>query len=191
MGMFKYFRDVISGGIGYWNETNNTVVSELWNKLEDLDSPNDTIFKHFMVSAGIVIEDLMGMRKNENTIIKIDCKKVDTEKFRLLYTVILSYFSFLFNVTNRALKEDVKKALVEVTNRPEVVQRIFQQLSKCYSKSTGEINMTSLGGKIWDEIVEMTGFGEKMDPRQPIYFIMFSGEAYKEAVKDIKAEFNF
>ena len=190
MGMFKYFRDVLSGRIVHWNETNNTVVNELWNKLGDLDSPNDTIFKHFMISAGIVIEDLMGMRKNEQTIIKIDCKKVDTEKFRQLYTIILSCFSFLFNVTNRALKEDVKKALVEVTNRPEVVQRIFQQLSKCYSKSTGEINMGLIGGKIWDEIVEMTGFGDRMDPGQLVYFTMISGEAYKEAVKDIKAEFN-
>ena len=139
---------------------------------------------------GIVIEDLMNMTKKEQTIIKIDCKKVDTEKFRQVYTVMLSYFSFLFNVTNRMLKGDVKKALVKVTNRPEVVQRIFLQLSKCYSKNTGEINMVSLGGKIWDEIVKMTAFGEKMDPGQLAYFIMFSGEAYKEAVKDIKAEFN-
>jgi len=143
-----------------------------------------------MISSGIVIDNLMNMTKNKQTIIKIDCKKVDTEKFRQLYTVMLSYFLFFFNVTNRALKEDVKKALIEVTNRPEVVQRIFQQLSKCYSKSTGEINRASLGGKIWDEIVEITGFGEKTDPGRLAYFIMFSGKAYKEAVKDIKAEFN-
>jgi len=39
MSMFKYFRDVILGRIGHWNETNNTVVRELWNKLGDLDSP--------------------------------------------------------------------------------------------------------------------------------------------------------
>ena len=32
MGMFKYFRDVISGRIEHWIETNNTVISELWNK---------------------------------------------------------------------------------------------------------------------------------------------------------------
>lgn len=185
MSMFKYFRDVISGRIGHWNRTNNPVGNELWNKIGDLDSPNDTIFKNFMVSAGIVIENLMGMSKNEQTIIKIDCKKVDKEKFLQLYTVILSYFSFLFKVTNRSPKKDIKKALVKVTNRPEVVQRIFQQLGKCYSKNTGETNMGLIGEKIWDDIVEITGFGKKMDPGQVVYFTMFSGKAYKEAVKDI------
>jgi len=38
--------------------------------------------------------------------------------------------------------------------------------------------------------VEITGFSEKMDSGQLVHFIMFSGKAYKEAVKDIKAEFN-
>ena len=101
----------------------------------NLDTPNDSIFKHFMISTGIVIDDLMNMTKNKQTIIKIDCKKVDTEKFRQLYTVILSYFSFLFNVTNRALKEDVKKALIEVTNRPKMVQRIFKNLVNVIQKA--------------------------------------------------------
>jgi hypothetical protein len=185
MGMFKYFRDVISGKIGYYNRIKIPLDNELWKKIGDLDSPNDMIFKNFIVSAGIIIDDLMGMSKNEQTIIKIDCKKVDKEKFLQLYTVILSYFSFLFKVTNRSPKKDIKKALVKVTNRPEVVQRVFHQLNKCYSKSIGELNMGSLGGKIWDDIVEITGFGKKMDPGQVVYFIMFSGEAYKEAVKDI------
>ena len=190
MGMFKYCRDVISGKIGYYNRIKIPLDNELWKKIGDLYNPNDMIFKNFIVSAGIVIDDLMGMSKNEQKIIKIDCKKIDKEKFLQLYTIILSYFVFLFKITNKSPKKDIKEALIEVTNRPEVVQRIFQQLSKCYSKSTGELNMASLGGKIWDEIVEMTGFGEKMDPGQLVYFIMISGEAYKEAAKDIKAEIN-
>lgn len=192
MSALKYLRDVISGRIKHWTRTNNVIVNELWNKLKDLKNSNDTIFKHFMISAAIVIENLMGMVQNKQTIIRIDCKKLNTEKFRQLYTIMLSYFSFLFNITTRSLKEkeDIKKVLVEVTNKPEIVQRIFQQLDKCYSESTGEINMGALGGKIWDEIVEIIGFGEKMDPGKLVYFTMISGEAYKEAVKNIKAELN-
>jgi len=38
--------------------------------------------------------------------------------------------------------------------------------------------------------VEIIGFGEKMDSGQFVHLIMFLGKAYKEAVKDIKAEFN-
>lgn len=188
MSVLKHLTDAISGRTKYWSKTHNAVVSELWDRLKNLKTPNDTIFRHFIVWAVVVIEDLMGMGEKRHTVINIDCKKIDREKFRLLYTVILSYFSFLSNVTNKSLKDDLKKALAEVTNRPELAQRIFQQLGKHYSKSTAEINMGSLGGKIWDEIVEITGFGEKMDPAQLTFFVMISGEAYNEALKDIKEE---
>jgi hypothetical protein len=189
-GFFKYLMYVISPRKRHWGQTHDSVVGNLWNKLEGLEGPNNTIFRNFIVAAVVVIEDLMGMGEEGNTPIKIDCKKINKEKFCQLYTIILSYFSFLFSITNKWSKEDAKKALVEVTDRPELVHRILQLLRAHYSRSTGEINMGLLGGKIWDEIVEITEFDKKMDIEQFTYFVTLSGESYTRAIKKIKAELN-
>jgi len=74
--VFKRFADVISGRRSYWRKTNDVVVEEIWNRIKDLEIPNDTIFKHLVVAAITVVEELMNMGRTTQTIIKIDCKKV-------------------------------------------------------------------------------------------------------------------
>ncbi len=97
MNGFKYLRDIISGRVKHWNETNNAVVSDLWNKLENLDSPNALILKHFLVAANLVVESLMGFHKTKiREIIDVDPKKINIQQFRQLYCILLSYFAFLF-----------------------------------------------------------------------------------------------
>jgi len=44
MKLFRYLRNVVSGRIKYLNETNNPVVNELWNRLENLENPNALIY---------------------------------------------------------------------------------------------------------------------------------------------------
>jgi len=42
------------------------------------------------------------------------------------------------------------------------------------------MNISLLGGKIWNEIVELIGFDKEIGPDQRLYFIMILGDAYKE-----------
>ncbi len=187
MSLLRHLRNAVSGRARYWDRTDNSVVSKLWNKLEDLENPNKTIFQHFIVSAGIVIKELIGMGKMKQTIINVDCRKIDIERLCQLYVIMLCYFSFLFNTVNKSLKESVEKELVKLTDSPELVQRIFRELGKHYSKSMAELNIGSLGGRIWDEIVRITK-SDATNPKQFIYFITISSELYKEAMQSIKME---
>ncbi len=158
--------------------------------MEGLDGAQRIIFKHFIVSAGFIIEDIMGMGQKKQSIIRIDCKTINSEGFYQLYSVLISYFSFVFGVINRDLREAVKNTAAEVTDRPQTIQEISKKLTKHYSKSTGEIKLNVLGGQVWDEIAEITKYGDRNNPGKLIYFIQVSGEALKEALKRINADLN-
>jgi hypothetical protein len=151
MGIFKYQCDIISGRLKYWKEIKFSVVGDLWNRLENLESPNDVIFKHFIVAAVSFIEDVVGMGKKRNPFFKVDCKKINPQKFCQLFTVVLCYFSFLFSDTNKWLKVDIKQALIEITKNPETVQRIVREFEKYHTKRDG-LNLVRISGKTEDEI---------------------------------------
>lgn len=186
MKVFKYLRDVVSGRIKHWNETNNVVVSELWNKLENLESPNSLILKHFLVAAKLVVESLMGLQQLKiKEIIDIDPKKVNIQQFRQLYCILLSYFTFLFYTSNPYLKEQQKEALLQVVEKIELAKKLLESLHKI-----GKIDMFAIGNKVWNEVVEIIGFGDKENFFQISFFIKISANRYGTAVDNIKLEVN-
>lgn len=186
MKVFKYLRDAVSGRIKHCNETNNLVVSELWNKLENLESPNSVIIKHFLVTANLVVESLMGFQQSKiKEIIDIDPKKVNIQQFRQLYCILLGYFTFLFYTTNPYSKQQQQEALFQVIDQPELTKKLLQSLDKI-----GKIDMFAIGNKVWSEVVEIIGFGDKENFFQIDYFIRISVKLYETAVDNIKLEIN-
>lgn len=186
MNAFKYLRDVVSGRIKHCNETNNAVVGELWNKLENLESPNSLIIKHFLVAANLVVESLMGFQQSKiKEIIDIDPKKVNIQQFRQLYYILLGYFTFLFYTTNPYSKEEQQEALFQVIDQPELAKKLLQSLHKI-----GEVDMFAMGNKVWNEVVEIIGFGDKENFFQISLFIQISANRYGTAVDNIKLGIN-
>lgn len=187
MKVFKYLRDVISGTIKHWNETNDVVVSELWNRLENLESPNSLILKHFLVAAKLVVESVMGFQQvKTKEIIDVDPKKVNIQQFRQLYCILLSYFTFLFYSSNRYLKEEQKEVLFQVIEEVELAKELLQSLDKI-----GKTDMFAIGKEVWDRVVDVIGFGDKENFVQIYFLIKISAKPYETAVDNIKLEVNF
>jgi len=186
MGTFKYLSDVISGRIKHLNETKNVVISDLWSKLEKIRAPNDFILKRFLVAVGWTADSLMGMHTAKvKRIVDIDPKEIDIEQFRQLYAVLLSYFVFLLYFTHPFLKDELKKSLLELTDRPEVARRILQSLDKI-----GKMDLLTIGTEVWRRIVGILDCGEEMDIVQISVFTELSFSAYKRAGDDIKSFFD-
>lgn len=186
--MFKYLKDVISGRIKHWNETNNVVVTELWNRLEAMRNPSTMTLKHFLVAAGIVVDRLMGFERQMKVkaVIDIPCRKVSIEQFRQLYCILLSYFTFLFCTSNPHLKEEKKEALYELIDQPELAKKLLSSLDKI-----GKADMSNTAFEVWNNVVETIGFGQKDDFLQALYLMGILKEPYKGAVDNIKAELDF
>jgi len=65
MGVFGWLLDVLTGRIAqrnHWNETNNVVITEIWSRTDSLAKPQQPIFRSFLVSAGVVVEELIGRK---------------------------------------------------------------------------------------------------------------------------------
>ena len=182
--VFEYLKGVISGRIKHWNETNVVVINELWNKLENLESPNGLILKHFLVGAGSVVKSLTGFQQPKiRELIDIDVRKLDVQQFRQLYCILLSYFTFLFYTSNPYLKKEQKQALFQVVGEVELAKELLQSLDKI-----GKIDMFVIGKEAWDKVVDVTGFGNKEHFLQITYFIRISALDYEIAVDNIELE---
>ena len=197
MRLLELFLDVVSGRITHWIKTNNTVVARMRNGLNDLESPNEIVFKHLLLSADVFIEYLVNMGETRQRWIKIDCRTIDIEKLHRLYTLVLTYFSFVLCSVNqqvrrnRVLKESIRNSLGEITGSPEECDRILKQLGIYYSKSRNEVNMGCVDDIIWVRIAEITGFrGERLDLSRSICFRMVLEGASTDALKGIFAELN-
>jgi len=187
MKLFRYLRDVVSGRIKHWNETNNVVINEVWNKLENLESPNGLILRHFLVGAKVVVESLTRFQRPKiKEIIDVDVKKMEVQQFRQLYSILLSYFTFLFYTSNPYLKKEQKQALFQVIEEVESAKELLQSLDKI-----GKTDMFAIGKEVWDRVVDVIGFGDKENFFQIFYFIKISAKPYETAVDNIKLEINF
>ena len=186
MSVFKYLRDVISGRIKYLNETKNPVITELWNRLDNLENPNALIVKHFLVAVGVVVESLMTLyQEDRGAIFSDNPKKLDIKQVRQLYCILLGYFTFLFYTANPYLKEEQKQVLFQVVEEVELAKGLLQSLDK-----TRKLDMFATGKEVWDRVVDVIAFGEKENFFQIEYFIRISANPYETAVDNIKLEIN-
>ncbi len=191
MSVFKHLSDAFSGKIYHWNETNNIIVNEIWQKIEKLEVPtHKMIFEQLFVSSSSVIEDLMEIGpNNSNTkkIINIDIKKINIEQFRQLHSILLSFFIFIFYTTNPFLKKDLDKILFEVIEEKDLAKGFLKALCKVDKE---KINMDFINNKTWDYFVDITHFGNKNNLGQLVYFSMIVLQNYNYAAENIKQKLN-
>lgn len=187
MKLFRYLRNVVSGRIKYLNETNNPVVNELWNRLENLENSNALILKHFLVAVKLVVESLMTLyQENTEGIFSDNPKKLNIKQVRQLYCILLSYFTFLFYTSNPYLRKEQKQVLFQVVEEVELTKELFRSFDKI-----GKFDMFAIGKEVWDRVVDVIGFGDKENFFQICYFIRISAKPYETAVDNIKLEINF
>jgi len=184
--VFEYLKGVILGRIKHWNETNVVVINEVWSKLENLESPNSLILKHFLVGAEWVVKSLTGFQRPKiREIIDVDVKKLDVQQFRQLYSILLSYFTFLFYTINPYLRKEQKQVLFQAVEEVDLAKELLQALDKI-----GKLDMFLIGKEVWDKVVDVIGFGNKENFFQIVYFTKMSAKPYERAVDNIELETN-
>jgi len=204
MRVFGWLLDVLTGRIYHWTGTNNVVIAEIWSRIDSLDEPQQPIFRSFLVSAGVVVEELIGPRnKSKKVGFHCNLKELSLEQFRDLYDVLLTYF-VVFDSKSQAASEKMLRNIQEIEARggsvnhnPEKWRKLKEPLKKVVSNQVlseelimsmgvmGELDAAQLGGHAWDRIVSILGCGDSLAAGQLIYFGTMAGRAYLEAVKDV------
>jgi len=187
--MLKALLNSITGRRSHWDNTFNPVINAMWQKAEQLPNPLNIIMNHFIGSAVYFIEVITNMSNQEsNKVIRVDCRCLNKEKFHIILSVTLSFFVFIFVAMNRWIKEDLMRALHEVTGDPDVTNQTMQLLAMHYSRSKGPPDMQILSAKIWDRFTELTHYQKAQYPDKTAFFMLALSNIYVDSVRGIKED---
>lgn len=180
MRVLGWLLDVLTGRIAHWNATDGVVVNEIWNRIESLSEPQRKILRSYHVSAGVVVEALIGPgNKAKRVGLHVNLKEISIEQFRDLYDALLTYFVVLFSKSSPEGGKTLIDALKKVVSNQRLSQKLIVALGV-----TGEVDMGRLGGEVWSQIVSILGSGDRLHPGQLAYFSLIAGKAYVAAGRD-------
>ncbi len=187
--MLKYLADVLSGRIGHWTETNNVVVTELWNRAERLGAPYDEILKQFTVSAGLIADALFLRHKGSNSPVHGNPKKLTVEQFQQLYSVLLAYFVFIYRANNPAQSEQIRGALLNVVTDHKLADDIHAGcVLQSLSDKEAKFDLARASNWVWGQVTKLAQAGDSQSLEQWVWFGIFAGELYKSAINRIMSE---
>lgn len=185
--MLRTLYNAITGRSRHWDNTFNVVNNTIRHKAEELPDPLNIFMNHFIDSTGYFIELIMNMSSHESqNVIRIDCRHLSKEKFNVIFSIILSFFVFIFSTMNKWIKDDLLQALHEVTENPDVTNQTIQLLAKHYSKSKGQPQLQILSGKIWDKFADLTQYQKNKYPDKTAFFMLTLSNIYVDTVRNIK-----
>ena len=189
------FLDIVTGRVAHWNSTNNVVITELWDRMEMLSEPQRKSLKSFLVSAGIVVESVIGPGNKAGSVgLRIDLKEISIKQFRDLYDTLLTYFVVIAVRANHQANQLVGASEVDPLDEDKKLMLALERVvsNRVLSRElmvslglTGEVDMGQLGGKVWDQIVPILGAGDGHHPGQLVFFSLLAGRAYVEARKGL------
>lgn len=187
---FMHLFDVFSRRLYHWSITNDTVSNELWEKTVQLNEPFDRIFKHFVVAASIVVENLLAPKsRTTKRLINVNIKKMAVQQFRELYTSLLAYFVFIFYATNSLPKGDLQNKLISLLGNPERLRTIFLSLDKIRRVDLEAKDSYPAEGLIFDEIASIIN-DPALESNLSIFvpFILLLEVTYNKALRSIRNE---
>ena len=91
--MLNKIRKIVLGEIGYWNRTNNSIVAELFNKIERYEPTMQIIFKHLLISTDMFLSYYFGINETKT---KKSLKSKNMEQFKKLYSLIFLIMHTIF-----------------------------------------------------------------------------------------------
>jgi len=120
--MIKYLKNVLTGTIAHWNEANNLLVSELWDRTQQLNEYDKIVLNEFIVSTNIISENLFGPTRQSLTMNKLknkDIKGLGRQGLRPFYTTTLTIFCSLYKAHNPDISDTLFNSLNRVTSSHE------------------------------------------------------------------------
>lgn len=183
MGLFSYLYNVVTGQYAHWNDTNNQIVSSLWERVESLDPPQETIYRHFVIGAALCVDYLLNPDKGEDRVLNVNPREVDFDQFRELYTLLLSSMARTYEALNPSLSSIIRDGYKQVTGTQ--LEGGPMPLSR---DEDGDPDLSHVATEIWGSVVEVSGSDQGDTMLEAYPFITLYLTVLSDAFEDINNE---
>jgi len=143
------------GQIRHWVEHHNPVVSELWQHALLLGEGWRAPFKELIVLSSRVVEVLVGMNHGKQLPFAVDCRTIDTNGYRQLYSIVIGYFVFQLALLNPQMQKELLDSLRSVcgeSERGRLLGRLERVQALLPKRDRGHADLTKLGSEVWKEL---------------------------------------
>jgi len=187
--MLQYLRNVVSGRIGHWSKTHNAALNDLLQKSKGLHSSDALVLKHFAVATAVLLKDIF--IPDTKRIFDVDVKRLAKSDFLAVYSIILSYFVFLFVSKNSFLADRLPLLVGEITDNPARAADVHRLLvSRQGKQRRGDPpDLPSLGSLVWQETAMLLAPDRKIEVTEQVAFSLFAATNYNHAAEMISREF--
>lgn len=148
--MLRWLSNVVSGRIRHWNDTNNSVVTVLWQRCGGLSAEGQAVYKEIIASSASLADRLLGPDRGSNRLLSVDPKAVSKSEFARLHNIQVAAMAGMFAAINPFLRDSLQAALSTLTAHDPEATDIFRE----YASATPDLK--SAGPALWSRLVALT-----------------------------------
>lgn len=172
-----------SGQYDHWNNTNNRIVSSLWERVESIDPPHETIYRHIVIAAALCVEHLLSPDKADERILNVNPQRVDYKQFRRLYGLLISSMARIYEALNPDFSTIIRDGYKEVAGTK--LKGGPMPLSRGES---GDPDLSHVATEIWKDVVDIVGSDQGETTLEAYPFITLYLAVLSDTFEDINSE---
>lgn len=176
------------GQNSHWVDHHNPVVNELWERVSSLEESHHRLLKELVVASGCVLESLAGMNRGKQLSLAVDCRTIDMDGYRRLYSILLAYFVFQLCVLNPLVQKKLRESLSSVCGESAEQRRLLAKLERIQALLPKEIrsspDLTNLGSEVWEELKSV--LKARSEPLDRAQFTIFAASVFNAALRRLQ-----
>lgn len=172
-----------SGQYGHWDSTNNRIVSSLWERVESIDPPHETIYRHIVIGASLCVEHLLSPDKAEDRILNVDPQRVDYKQFRNLYGLLISSMARMYEGLNPEFSTIIRDGYKEVSGT-----ELRGGPMPVGVDESRDPHPRDVATEIWKDVIDIVGSGQGHTTLEAYPFITLYLTVLSDTFEDINSE---
>jgi len=167
----------------HWDNTNNRVINILWERLESIEPPQQTIYRHIVIGAALCVERLLSPDKGAERILNVKPREVDFKQFRKLYGLLISSMARIYESLNPELSSVIRDGYEGVAG-----SKLKGGPMPLSHDEGSDPDLSYVATEIWGDVVDIVG-SEQGDTTLEAYpFIVLYLSVGSETFKNINNE---
>ena len=187
MAAFQYLARVMRGQVRHWAVSHNPVANELWQRIPLLPHEQQPLYKDLLVACHGIIEALVGMNSGKQLPIAVDCRGIDENGYRQVYSIILGYFVFQLTVLNPRMRQELFESLDAVCGETDERRQLLQRLQRIQTllpkQERKRPDVAKLGAEVW-QALKLT-LKARDEPLDWVQFMTFAMSVFNAGLQNL------
>lgn len=178
--MIQYFKNVVTGRIGHWNDAHNPVLEDLVRRTKALRHPDRLFAETFVVAGTLVLKELFIPDSSPRW--RVEVKSVTSEQFRRLHSILQAYFNFAFAYSHGFDLHDIPRLVGNVSGDLTYGNQCFRELRGYQKANPSEVaSLLPLGEITWRHLSTVLTPTVEVDSTEQVVFATMLAKHFMQA----------